>query len=194
MSSEDIEPRCAICGWPLVEDVQKGCVRGNCSQRPWPARFYDPERADREYGHEVSEKQLPLPAVALECERYKEQCKLYETQLKAAEAALGIARREQDEAKRERDVYAEQLEESNRNYDALKQQLDAIQSAAPLFTAVQAKPRALVRDDEDGEYISRYEAIRCICDAGGYGVEQTALEMVGALPRFKLASPSRADR
>lgn len=81
----DTEPRCAICGWPLAESVEEGCVIGNCSQRPWPPRFYDPERADREYGHSVSDKQLPLPAVQLENERLHEQVAALEARLRALE-------------------------------------------------------------------------------------------------------------
>lgn len=41
--------RCAICGWPLAESARKGCVRGNCSLRPFPDYFYDPVRALAEY-------------------------------------------------------------------------------------------------------------------------------------------------
>ncbi len=40
--------RCACCGWPLVEVVAKGCVRGNCSMRPMPDRMYDAERYQKE--------------------------------------------------------------------------------------------------------------------------------------------------
>jgi hypothetical protein len=83
---DDIEPRCAICGWPLAESVEKGCVMGNCSQRPWPARFYDPERADREYGHEVSDRQLPLPTIELENRRLREQISALESELAALRA------------------------------------------------------------------------------------------------------------
>lgn len=42
------EIRCAVCGWPL-DPNGKFCVRGNCSQRPLPSRFYDPARAKAEY-------------------------------------------------------------------------------------------------------------------------------------------------
>lgn len=28
--------KCERCGWPLEDDVKKGCVKGNCSQRPLP--------------------------------------------------------------------------------------------------------------------------------------------------------------
>ena len=45
--------RCAICGWPLVNGDglnPVGCVRGNCSQRPFPELFYDYDRACVEYG------------------------------------------------------------------------------------------------------------------------------------------------
>ncbi len=41
--------RCAVCGWTLQPDRACGCVRGNCSQRPLPDRFYDPARAKEEY-------------------------------------------------------------------------------------------------------------------------------------------------
>jgi len=44
----DIESRCAVCGWPLKERAEDGCVRGNCSYRPRPERLYAPERAARE--------------------------------------------------------------------------------------------------------------------------------------------------
>lgn len=45
------ETRCAVCGWPLAESAEKGCVRGNCSMRPidW-TNIYDVDRANREYG------------------------------------------------------------------------------------------------------------------------------------------------
>jgi hypothetical protein len=41
--------RCAVCGCPLAESVNKGCVRGNCSMRPLPKTAYDPDRANAEY-------------------------------------------------------------------------------------------------------------------------------------------------
>lgn len=44
----DIDSRCAVCGWPLAESVEEGCVRGNCSMRPRPGWLYAPERAKRE--------------------------------------------------------------------------------------------------------------------------------------------------
>lgn len=40
--------RCAVCGWPLAESWDKGCVRGNCSQRPRGDNLYDAERAKLE--------------------------------------------------------------------------------------------------------------------------------------------------
>jgi hypothetical protein len=43
------DSRCAVCAWPLAESAEKGCVRGNCSQRPLPFNVYDLERANREY-------------------------------------------------------------------------------------------------------------------------------------------------
>ena len=42
--------RCAVCAWPLAESADKGCVRGNCSMRPFPDRAYEAERANKEYG------------------------------------------------------------------------------------------------------------------------------------------------
>lgn len=47
------ESRCAVCAWPLAESAEKGCVRGNCSQRPFPEVFYDLDRANREYGNKL---------------------------------------------------------------------------------------------------------------------------------------------
>lgn len=41
--------RCAVCGWHLADIPSKGCVRGNCSLRPFPDHFYDPARAKAEY-------------------------------------------------------------------------------------------------------------------------------------------------
>ena len=49
--------RCAICAWPLAENPDKGCVRGNCALRPPPDLRcrYDPERA-------AAENELGAPA------------------------------------------------------------------------------------------------------------------------------------
>lgn len=44
----DDESRCACCAGPLAESVSEGCVRGNCSQRPLPTKFYAPDRVLRE--------------------------------------------------------------------------------------------------------------------------------------------------
>lgn len=44
----DIASRCAVCGWPLAEKPESGCVRGNCSHRPRPEHLYAPDRAERE--------------------------------------------------------------------------------------------------------------------------------------------------
>lgn len=41
--------RCATCGWPLMLDKAFGCVRGNCSMRPYPKNLYDAERHAREH-------------------------------------------------------------------------------------------------------------------------------------------------
>ena len=47
----DDPTRCAVCGWMLAVSLDKGCVRGNCSLRPLPKRWYAPERAAQEgYG------------------------------------------------------------------------------------------------------------------------------------------------
>ena len=51
---EDIQSRCAVCGWPLESFPENGCVVGNCSMRPLPRRFYSPERAAREYGEDLT--------------------------------------------------------------------------------------------------------------------------------------------
>lgn len=32
------EGRCQVCGWPLVERIEDGCVPGNCSMRPAPSQ------------------------------------------------------------------------------------------------------------------------------------------------------------
>jgi chromosome segregation ATPase len=32
------EKRCEMCGWPLRETLDEGCVAGNCSMRPLPKR------------------------------------------------------------------------------------------------------------------------------------------------------------
>ena len=45
----DTDPdRCAVCGWPLANQPEGGCVRGNCSERPRPKRLYDEPRAEQE--------------------------------------------------------------------------------------------------------------------------------------------------
>jgi hypothetical protein len=47
---------CAVCGWPLrgglvdPSNGSMGCSRGDCSQRPFPEKFYDKARAEQEYG------------------------------------------------------------------------------------------------------------------------------------------------
>jgi hypothetical protein len=35
------EKRCRICGWPLYERIEQGCVLENCCLRPAPARRAD---------------------------------------------------------------------------------------------------------------------------------------------------------
>lgn len=34
------EGRCQVCGWPLAESADKGCVPGDCSMRPRPNPTY----------------------------------------------------------------------------------------------------------------------------------------------------------
>jgi hypothetical protein len=46
--------RCAICGWPLKATPDEGCMRGDCSMRPFPMPYYDYDRAVKEYApHEL---------------------------------------------------------------------------------------------------------------------------------------------
>lgn len=52
--------RCAICGWPLMETAKEGCVRGNCSMRPYPAHVYAPARAQSWFNVPL-EKVCPPP-------------------------------------------------------------------------------------------------------------------------------------
>lgn len=53
--------RCAICGLPLSEDIEDaGCHRGDCSMRPFPKRYYDYERAKKEYGIINIPEMVPL--------------------------------------------------------------------------------------------------------------------------------------
>lgn len=44
------ETRCRVCGWPLANTADEGCVKGNCSMRPGPAK-----RADAGYAPELQE-------------------------------------------------------------------------------------------------------------------------------------------
>ena len=43
------ETRCALCGEPLRDGPEEGCVPGVCATRPQPARFHDVPRLCREY-------------------------------------------------------------------------------------------------------------------------------------------------
>jgi hypothetical protein len=61
------ESRCAVCGWHLEARAEDGCVRGNCSYRPRPAKLFDPERADRE-----SLTQRPPPMTDVDVKRLRE--------------------------------------------------------------------------------------------------------------------------
>ena len=42
------EERCQVCGWPLAERWEDGCVPGNCSMRPRPSPTY--EERSRTFG------------------------------------------------------------------------------------------------------------------------------------------------
>ncbi len=56
--------RCAVCGWPLAATREKGCWRGDCSQRPLPETYYSPERAREEYAAiGLTLKNVPAPKV-----------------------------------------------------------------------------------------------------------------------------------
>lgn len=61
-AQEQDKSRCAICGWPLMSTVENGCVRGNCSMRPLPKRYYDAERARKEYGVNLPAEEPPTAA------------------------------------------------------------------------------------------------------------------------------------
>ena len=58
------EYRCALCGWTLAATAKEGCVRGNCSLRPLPDRFYDPARARAEYSPHLDNDARCRPASA----------------------------------------------------------------------------------------------------------------------------------
>ena len=55
--------RCAVCGWQL-DPYGEMCRRGNCSHRPLPDRFYDPERVKAEYGHPAPVERDPYRPTA----------------------------------------------------------------------------------------------------------------------------------
>lgn len=53
------EERCRICGWPLADSAENGCVEGNCSLRPIPEKRADspaPYSSEIEYAWLVLEK------------------------------------------------------------------------------------------------------------------------------------------
>lgn len=53
------ERRCRICGWPLYESVDQGCVQGNCCLRPAPKTRADgtsPYSTDRGLIWDIIEK------------------------------------------------------------------------------------------------------------------------------------------
>lgn len=64
-------PYCAVCGWQLAESADKGCVRGNCSMRPVPEFWTDPDRALAEgYSLEAVERhRRPPPEPCPNCVR-----------------------------------------------------------------------------------------------------------------------------
>jgi hypothetical protein len=49
------EARCRVCGWPLAESADRGCVPGNCSMRPKPA-----QRADTGYAPDLAHARAAL--------------------------------------------------------------------------------------------------------------------------------------
>jgi hypothetical protein len=57
--AQDDESRCAVCGWPLAATAPDGCVRGNCSMRPLPSRWYATERARRESSSPAPQGETP---------------------------------------------------------------------------------------------------------------------------------------
>lgn len=57
-------PRCEVCGWPLADSVERGCVAGNCSMRPVPKKPHSLPPLDKETGEAVwriCEPNRPLP-------------------------------------------------------------------------------------------------------------------------------------
>lgn len=56
------ESRCRICGWPLKEKLEDGCVPENCCLRPAPARRADapaPYSTDLETAWRIVDKEAP---------------------------------------------------------------------------------------------------------------------------------------
>lgn len=64
MSDND---RCAICGWPIGN-----CQPGDCAMRPFPSRYYDAERARKEYApHTIPDESPPTELELLQAENKK---------------------------------------------------------------------------------------------------------------------------
>jgi len=61
---QDDLSRCAICGWPLAATISEGCVRGNCSMRPFPKaeQYYSPTRATQERSKGFGKPTVNRPA------------------------------------------------------------------------------------------------------------------------------------
>lgn len=57
------ESRCRVCGWPLADEISKGCVKGNCSLRPTPAARADvaPQVAEKVSMAELAENFIQRP-------------------------------------------------------------------------------------------------------------------------------------
>ena len=36
-----VDSRCRVCGWPIADRIEHGCIPGNCSQRPLPEKNAD---------------------------------------------------------------------------------------------------------------------------------------------------------
>ncbi len=84
MNGDRDNGRCAVCGWSLSGKYSAGpCTRGNCSQRPLPRPFYDPERALEEYGGllkpdpsmwpMIPEKDIPRVALQALFDKWKDR-------------------------------------------------------------------------------------------------------------------------
>lgn len=118
---------CAVCGWPLKATAAEGCITGNCSMRPLPQFFAEPDRALAEgYSRETVEAhRRPPPPPCPECARLREERdQLSRSLASLSEHAVGLnadlasARRvasdlmaERDEARAEADAWRRKSQE-----------------------------------------------------------------------------------